>query len=125
MVRFLCIVALLSASTLRPVEARANPGDAPFLPTWRLLSADQKQQFIAGYLYGWGDAAKVVDIVIGYVRANPDEAIRGLEKLRDVYGLADLKAASIVREIDQFYADPANGGAGLPLAINAARGKLR
>lgn len=102
----------------------APPSESPFLPTWRLLNPEQKQQFIAGYLFGWNDAARITGIVAGYVKDNPGEAQRGLEKLQSLYDVNELKPSAIAREVDEFYRDPANGNAGLSLAVSQAKSRL-
>lgn len=103
----------------------AADSESPFLPTWRLLNAEQKQQFIAGYLFGWNDAARITEIVASFVKENPDQAQQGLERLKSVYDLRELKPTAIAREVDRFYADPSNGNAGLSLAVTFARSKLQ
>jgi len=106
-------------------SAADGSAESPFLPTWRLLNSEQKQQFIAGYLFGWNDAARITEIVAGFVKENPEQAQRGLEKLKNLYDLREMKPTSIAREVDLFYADPANGNAGLSLAVTFAKGRLR
>jgi hypothetical protein len=36
-----------------------------------------------------------------------------------------MKPTAIAREVDQFYTDPANGNAGLSLAVTFAKNRLR
>lgn len=103
-----------------------SEGNGPsFLPTWKLLTTDQKQQFIAGYIQGWKDAARVTDIAIGYVRTNPERAIEGLEGIRQLYDLSGVKPIQLAHEIDAFYSDPENNGAALSKAITAARRRIQ
>src|SRR5262245_7133347 len=71
---------------------------ASFLPIWKLLSPAEKQQFVAGYVQGWADAARVTDIAIDYVREHPQEAISGLEHIRALYRIQNLKPGEIVHQ---------------------------
>ena len=105
-----------------PTRAIAQSQE-PFLPTWKLLSGQQKQDFIAGYLHGWRDASRVLDISIEYVRANPTSAVASLEQLRELYDLSHLRPDAVTREVDRFYNDPANREASLGLAISNARNR--
>jgi len=92
-----------------------------FLPVWKLMSRTEKQQFIAGYIWGWKDAAKVIEIAISYIKDNPREAVEGLERIKALYSRPELKPGPLVEAIDRFYADPANHGAALSRAISAVR----
>ncbi|MFM1847054.1 MAG: hypothetical protein RL417_528 [Pseudomonadota bacterium] len=117
-------VVLLLGSSL-PGYA-AGPGEEqPFLPTWKLLNSEQKQQFIAGYLFGWNDAAQITSIVAGFVKENPEQAQRGLEKLQSLYDVGDLKPGAIAREVDNFFNDPSNTAAGLSRAVSFAKERLK
>jgi hypothetical protein len=106
-------------------RAHAETSRGSFLPTWKLLSTEQKQQFIAGYIQGWRDAARVTDIAIGYVRTNPEKALDGLEGVKQLYDLSGVKPTQLAQEVDAFYADPENGGAPLSLAITSAKRRLQ
>ena len=96
-----------------------------FSPTWRLMQNQEKQQFIAGYIQGWRDAAKMTDIAISYVRSNPERAVEGLEGIRSLYNLGSVKPSQLVQEIDAFYADPENNTSPLSAAITSAKTRLR
>lgn len=96
-----------------------------FSPTWKLMTLEQKQQFVAGYLQGWRDAAVVTDIVISYVRKNPQKAVASLEGVKELYNLKSLRSAELVERIDEFYADPSNNSAPLSRAVTAARTQLQ
>ncbi len=119
----LCLALLLSLST---TVWAAGPGDErPFLPTWKLLNSEQKQQFIAGYLFGWNDAAQITAIVAGFVKENPEQAQKGLEKLQNLYSVGDLRPQAIAREVDAFYNDPSNSSAGLSRAVSYAKDRVK
>lgn len=96
----------------------------PFLPTWKLLSPEAKEQFIAGYLQGWRDAEKVTDIATQYVKENPQKALEGLEKIRALYDMSAYKSSAIVEHIDLFYKDPSNASSSLSKAVSGARQRL-
>ena len=96
----------------------------PFLPTWKLLPDEAKRQFVAGYLHGWSDAAKVTDIAIDYVTGNPDEALDGLKRLKQLYNISGVQAEQLSEGISQFYTDPENAGAPLSKAVTAARNRV-
>jgi hypothetical protein len=100
-------------------------GTASFLPTWKLLDSHEKEQFIAGYLQGWKDAARVTDIAISYVKTNPEKAIDGLEGIRQLYDVRGVKPSDLAHQIDEFYADPENSDAALSRAITASKKRLQ
>jgi hypothetical protein len=99
--------------------------DDAFLPTWKLLKSAEKSQFIAGYLYGWRDAAKVTGVVIELVKENPKEAVEGLTKLQTLYSMEGLKADVVSNELDAFFSKSENKDATLSQAVTAVRAKLQ
>lgn len=109
------------AAELQSGETASSPSS--FLPIWKLLTYDQKVQFVSGYIQGWKDAARVTDVAISFVRENPNNAVDGLEKLKGLYDLSDLKPNMVVDHIDSFYSDPDNSEAALSLAISASRAR--
>ena len=113
----------IGCATLVPAQADLQRGES-FSPTWRLLSNEQKQQFVAGYVLGLMDAARVTAIALEFSRANPGKAVESLEKIHGVFNLFDAKPTVLVKEIDAFFADPANRSATLSMAVNSARSKL-
>jgi hypothetical protein len=119
----ICLAILLSLS--RTVWAAGPSDERPFLPTWKLLNSEQKQQFIAGYLFGWNDAAQITAIVAGFVKENPEQAQKGLEKLQTLYSVGDLRPQAIAREVDAFYNDPSNSSAGLSRAVSYAKDRVK
>lgn len=116
----LSLLLFLSA-LLFPLVSRSEEPPPAFYPTWKLLSFAEKQQFVAGYIYGWRDAARVTDVVISYVKDNPGKAIEGLEQVKGLYDLGDLKPAILAQAIDTFFEDPDNKSAGLSQAVSAAK----
>lgn len=95
-----------------------------FLPTWKLLAPEAKEQFIAGYLEGWRDAGVVTDIATQYVKENPQKALEGLEKIKVLYDMSSLKTSAVVSEINGFYRDPENSLASLSKAVSYAKERL-
>lgn len=120
-VRYTMAVAmgLLVCALLPCQELRAE--EAPFYPTWKLLSRQEKQQFVSGYLQGWRDARSVLSIAAGYLRENPGNAAQSLTQLERVYDLGGLSPEIAVREIDRFFEEPDNHTAGLSQAVAALR----
>ena len=106
-----------------PAPSESASSQKSFLPVWKLLSNDQKQEFVAGYIQGWHDAAMVTDIAITYIKQNPRDAINGLERIKSVYDLSAVKPDAVVQAIDEFYSNPENGAAPLSLAITSARNR--
>lgn len=96
-----------------------------FLPVWRLLSSEQKQQFIAGYLQGLRDAGRITDVLATYIKDNPNKATETLAGSKEIYDFSGLNTASLVREIDRYFHDPNHSQATLSLAATAARNTLR
>ena len=120
------LLSLAAALTLNaPQRLYAAEEKASFLPTWKLLNPQEKQQFMAGYLYGWRDAAKVTDIAIGYVKENPQKAVEGLESIRSLYDVSGFNSSSVAHEVDAFFQDSDNRDASLTAAISYAKSRLR
>ncbi len=99
----------------------ASSSGTPIYPVWKLLSFEQKANYLAGYVQGWKDASRVTDIAIEYVKQNPEEAVRGLEQLKGLYDLSDVSPSLMVSKIDSFLGEPSNRSAPLSLAISTAR----
>jgi hypothetical protein len=97
--------------------AGADDIDAGFGPTWKLMKSDERRYFVAGYMYGWKDAGKVMEIARDYVRENPGNAVTGLEKIRSVYDLSSVRVDEAIRELNAFFADPSNRDATFSQAI--------
>jgi len=125
------LCSLVLPALLAPAIAAAQsgdsggPGESAFLPAWKLLGQQEKQQFISGYLQGWKDAVKILDIVISYVKENPERAARALESIKEIYEMRGVHADQFVHEIDLFYSDPVNRSAPLSKAITAAKAKVQ
>ena len=121
----ICMMLSLGLLFGPPSHCRAEDEKASFLPTWKLLNPQEKQQFMAGYLYGWRDAAKVTDIAITYVKENPQKAVEGLESIRALYDVSRFSSSSIAHEVDSFFQDSDNRDASLTAAISYAKARLR
>lgn len=124
------INVLLGLSLLLAVPhiSRAQPADAKensFLPTWKLLSSQEKQHFVSGYIQGWNDARKVTDIALEYIKTNPTRAVESLESIRKLYDMSHLTPENLVEHIDKFYEDPKNHSSSLSVAVTAARGQQK
>lgn len=104
--------------------ALCQSAEEPFLPTWKLLKNEEKRQFIAGYMYGWRDAARVTDVAIEFVKSNPEQAVEGLEKVKSMYDLSRLRADTVTSELDRFFGDSGNKEATLSQAVTAVRKTL-
>ena len=119
-----CLGAVLVALTVGLTSRSASADGGSFEPVWRLLTREQKQQFVAGYLNGMRDAAKMTDLLQDIVKQNPESASGSLDRLAQIYqGVGRSSPDSIVAGIESFYADPANSGAQLSAAITAAQQK--
>jgi len=129
MFQVLAFLLIFGVTIASPVRAESAPPDAPsqhgFLATWKLLAPQQRIDFMAGYLQGWHDASRVIDIAIDFVRDNPNQAVTSLERLRALYDLSNLKPDQMVREIDRFYNEPENRDATLSLAVSNARNQIK
>ncbi len=121
----LLLVGCLTSVFVPPTSAWAEDEKSGFIATWKLLNPQEKQQFMAGYLYGWRDAAKVTDIAIGYVKENPNKAVEGLESVRSLYDVSRFSSSSIAQKIDEFFQDADNREASLAAAVSYARSRLR
>ncbi len=115
--------SISSKSTTPSTLAQTDAKSSGFLAIWRLLSSQQKLDFVSGYIHGWQDAARVTDVAIMYVRENPEKAVEGLEKIRTVYDLSTLKPDLAVKSIDAFYSNPSNSSAPFSKAISDARNR--
>lgn len=115
---------LNSAMALLPLsDCRADGSDA-FFPTWKLLSNQEKQHFVSGYVQGWMDAQKVTNIAIEFIKENPNKAVESLESIRKLYDVSLLKPEGLVREIDRFYSRGENKNASLSMAVTASKAAL-
>ena len=114
--------ALIVATPQAQAQEKVSP---PFYPTWKLLSPSEKQQFLAGYIYGWKDAERVTDIAISYVKENPNKAVEGLEEIKGLYEFGDIKPALLAAAVDAYFTEPANSESGLSQAISAAKQALK
>ena len=100
-------------------------GDSSFLPVWQMMNREQKEQFVAGYIQGMKDAAKMTEVLSAFVKDNPASAGDSLQRLKGIYlNLGDARSDSLTHEIDTFYASPKNKEAPLSRAITGARNKL-
>ena len=113
------------------ILAFANPAlsetekEASFSPTWKAMHGDAKQQFIAGYLWGWKDAAKVNDITVEYIERNPQKALEGLRSIRSLYNMTDVKPFTLVQLLDGYFVDPDNQHATLSAAVSALKAQAK
>jgi hypothetical protein len=117
-------ISIAFISTLYVSTSNAQSDEA-FLPTWKLLKSAEKSQFIAGYLYGWRDAAKVTGVAIEFVKENPKDAVDGLTKLQSLYNMEGLKADIVSKELDSFFSKSENKDATLSQAVTAVRAQLQ
>jgi len=119
--RSLAISSALLFACFTANLTKADDNAPAFYPTWKLLSPAEKQQFVAGYILGWKDAARVTDIVITYVKENPAKAVEGLEQIKGLYNLGDIKPGLMASAVDEFFNSPENKNAGLSQAVSAAK----
>jgi hypothetical protein len=122
--RLICVTCSLYSLFLSTPQLLAQDNER-FFPTWRLMSTEQKQHFIAGYLQAWKDAAQVTDIAIGYVRENPEKAVEGLQSVRGLYETNGLRPADLAHQVDRFFQDAENQSSSLSRAISAAKNNLK
>jgi hypothetical protein len=125
---FLSLVAsclAISASSLSVHAESKVVNESSFLPMWKLFRTNEsKQQFVAGYLSGFRDAGRVTDVAIAYGKDNPANVISGLERIKGIYAMEGLTAESMVRALDEYFAEPEGKDATLSQAIIAARSRL-
>ena len=117
--------ALLLCLVYQAQVCLADDSEIAFFPTWKLLNAQEKQQFIAGYVQGWRDAEKVTKIAREYVHSNPEGAAEGLKKVEELYNLSGVAPEALLKAIDAFYDDPAHHNASLSRAVSAAKNVLK
>jgi hypothetical protein len=125
---FLSLVACCFAINASSPSAHAESkvvNESSFLPMWKLFRTNEsKQQFVAGYLSGFRDAGRVTDVAIAYGKDNPANVISGLERVKEIYAMEGLTAESMVRALDEYFAEPEGKDATLSQAIIAARSRL-
>jgi len=117
------LFAVLAGAALAAAAQEGEPH--PFYPTWKLLGAAEKQQFIAGYLRCWKDTASILEIALEYSRTDPAKARDALQSLRALYGGRDIRPDALAAGIDKFFEDPGNQGATLTRAITAAMARAK
>lgn len=119
----LLTLTAFGAATSLPGQALAS--EESFLPTWKLMSRQEKQHFVSGYIQGWQDAERVAEVAKEFVDGNPKLAAQSLDQLKTIYNMRSVRPAEVAREIDSFYSDPDNSAAPLSRAMSSAREKLR
>jgi hypothetical protein len=130
--RYLAVIVSLiawcwaTAGCVSSAEAESKlVNESSFLPTWKLFRTNEsKQQFVAGYLSGFRDAGRVTDVAIAYGKDNPANVLSGLERIKGIYAMEGLTAESMVRALDEYFAEPEGKDATLSQAIIAARSRL-
>lgn len=116
------IALFLVGASLVGGSACAYADGGGFEPVWRMLTRDQKQQFVAGYLNGMRDAAQMTDLLQILVKQNPEAASGSLDRLAQIYqDVGRASPDSIVEGIESFYSNPENSRAQLSAAITAAQ----
>lgn len=118
-----CAILMFGCGGATEVEASPERSES-FYPTWKLLSNEQKQQFIAGYVLALKDAARITDIALQYSQSDPSRAMESLQKIRSLFDIFETKPTVLVKEIDTYYTSPINRSATLSMAVNAARGNI-
>lgn len=94
---------------------------APFGSTWKLLNQQEKRQFVSGYLAGLKDAERITGIALSFIKENPQQAVKGLERVQGLFGVGSLPADTVAAALDRYFSEPANASASLTLAMSAAR----
>lgn len=105
-------------------SAWADVSDSSFAATWKLLDGASRQQFVAGYLQAWADAAKVNEVAVDYIKENPVKAVDGLQSIKGLYDFSEISPGRLVDALNAFYSDPSNQSAGLAKAVTAIKGQL-
>lgn len=119
--RGLLYITLPLGLNLIPLSPTFADSNSSFYPTWKLLKPSERKLFLSGYLHGWRDSKRVTEIVKAHIEANPDQAVASLEKIRNLYGTADLPVEALVERLTRFYSDPENHDAPLSVAVSSAR----
>lgn len=120
----LYILALSISLTVTAANGESSPTNTAFRATWRLLSAHDKKLFMSGYLHALEGGQDVTQIVLEYVRQHPDEAVTGLEKIKNLYRVKGLSAERIVSELDAVFEAPEGKDASLPQAFAIVKRRL-
>lgn len=119
----LLISTILLVSVLPGLSQAEIPPAPPFAQTWKMMSAVEKQQFVAGYLFGLRDAARMQDVTLAYIRENPAQAISGIERIRDILAADGVQPDRMVQLVDQYFADPKNREGTITMAMSLARSR--
>ena len=119
------LLSLLFSFVLCWEIAKAETDNTPFLPTWKLLNSEQKQQFISGYLSAIRDTGEILYITEKYLTENPSKSVAVIKELQSIYRVDAPSPLKLSREIDVFYALTENRTKPLSLAVSSARSKLR
>ena len=119
-----CIYLVVSILIISPISSAYGESDFnSLLPTWRLLSRQQKEQFVAGYLQGMREAEHITKLAIA--GANEKNLSETLSQLPSVYDVQGLAARDLVVEIDAFYKKPENRDKPMFAAVIEARRSRR
>jgi hypothetical protein len=105
---------------LSPTEQPRLEG---FLSSWKLMSAEEKQQFIAGYLFAWRDAQEVLEIARGFIGSDPSQATASIDSMLAIYNFSSVNPVLLAHEIENFYSTPENKSAPLSYAVTTVKNK--
>jgi hypothetical protein len=119
------LAGLVGRTEIAYCEPPVSVNENSFLPTWKLLTPGDRKQFIAGYMYGWRDAAKVTDAAIDFVKQNPKDAVEGLTKVRSLYEMDGVRTDALVHELELFFEKSENRESTLSQAVTAVRFRMK
>ena len=114
------IKSIICIALILPFASPITADEAPFYPSWKLMSRAEKRQFLAGYLVGFQDARVLGEIAAEYVKRNPANAEISLRDLLSHYRLSRLAPDILVPKIDEFYSNTKNQSTSLRVAIGQA-----
>lgn len=92
--------------------------EIPIYPTWQLMDDDAKRQFLAGYIFGHREARALGEVVVEYLRQNPQADPDDVAGVLEHYRLTSMTSNQLVPLIDQYLKNPEHQKQSLRAIIN-------
>ncbi|MCB0345743.1 MAG: hypothetical protein KDD66_11545 [Bdellovibrionales bacterium] len=92
--------------------------EIPIYPTWQLMNDEAKRQFTAGYIFGHREAVALGEVVVDYLKQNPNPSAEDVAKILSHYRLTLMTANQLVPLIDKYLEESENRQQSMRVIIN-------
>lgn len=101
-----------------PAVAADQDKEIPIYPTWRLMNDEARRQFTAGYIFGHREAKALGEVVVEYLKQNPNPKAEEVAAVLNHYRLTTMTANQLVPMIDEHLGEPENQRQSMRVIIN-------